>query len=239
MDGSAKTHEALSGTDREATAAGRPASYGRRAVMIAAAAAGAGAGAAATLATPARAAEAAPATVESKSGFVAQGGGGVTTGYGTHSSSLAFGANVVGDQTGVVAQGGLPGAAGVQGRGMEAPGGVFSASQRSGYPPTPQIQLVPQPVSQEGGTEPAPPPLQYGKPSSVLPAVAEVGDMLLLLNTVPPVTEKALLPTTLWICVVASEPTKEGPQEPKVHAQWCQVLLGAEFPGNAIVELNL
>jgi hypothetical protein len=57
-------------------------------------------------------------TVDHKSGFVADGGGQVTNGYGTHSTTLVTGVNVTGSQTGVVGHG----PTGVQGQGTGASG---------------------------------------------------------------------------------------------------------------------
>jgi len=57
-------------------------------------------------------------TVDHKSGFVADGGGQVTNGYGTHSTTLVTGVNVTGNQTGVVGHG----PTGVQGQGTGASG---------------------------------------------------------------------------------------------------------------------
>jgi hypothetical protein len=173
-------------------------------------------------------------SVDEKSGFVADGGDSVTTGYGTNSTSLAFGVNVSGNQVGVVGNG----PTGVMGQGSNGPGGSFAATSTSTFPEPPQVHLDPHPTGSPGAPSQAM-PTQFTNPKGILPQVGAVGDMWF--SNDPKATSVSKdapdklqsIGAALWICVRASEGHvgRLGFQQ----AFWCQVLLGTAFPGQAVI----
>jgi hypothetical protein len=179
-------------------------------------------------------------SVDEQSGFVADGGDSVTTGYGTNSNSLAFGVNVSGYEVGVVGRG----AVGMEGYGQNGPGGKFGSSAASDNEPVPaQLNLVPQQTRNPGTPSPATPsefndPV-HDLPGAILPQIGHVGDLLFTNdpnatafkpNTNPPHSKLARVGAALWICVRASvgEPMRTNFQQ----AFWCQVLLGDAYEGH-------
>jgi hypothetical protein len=173
-------------------------------------------------------------SVDEKSDFVADGGDSVTTGYGTNSTSLAFGVNVSGNQVGVVGNG----PTGVMGQGNNGPGGRFAATSATTFPEPPQVHLDPHLTGRPGATGQAM-PIQFINPKGILPQVGIVGDMWFsndpkATSVSKDASDKLLtIGAALWICVRASEGQvgRTGFQQ----AFWCQVLLGTAFQGQAVI----
>lgn len=146
--------------------------------------------------------------------------GPTSVGFQTHGTRIDRGAEIAGQEFGVLGAGGVGVIGegvedGVRGHGGSGRGGRFGSGELRA-----QLTLEPQPMAIDDDlTRPAE-PVELVEP--VLPRIGERGD--LWMSEVP---DGRQTPVALWLCV--SSGSLDGPP-----ANWCQVLLGRSVAGTEV-----